>query len=232
GTLGHPLVEARARVPRGGTWLHAGPVGDRAREDLAAGRFELGPASAGQALGLVALRARSAIDEDVGGVVASSLEEVRAMRGVALVSDHGGPFSWSLRPDRVLRDYLGALAPGGELVLHLGKERDGVGGATKVLTRGGETLPLRDWLRKLDGLSVSFSETDAPWPDRDVIARVRVREPAKVHVPMLDVLGAQAAHPEGTSAAILRESATEPMPSGFKVTALKWAKFVWKNYLK
>lgn len=232
GSLGHPLLEARARVPDGATWAHFGPTSDGARASIARGVLELGPASAGQAFGLVALRAHRAITSASLGLAGTSLEDLRGRRDLAMIADRGGPFSWSLHPDRVLRDYLGALTDDGELVLHLGKERDGISGATKILTRDGETLRLRDWLRKLEGVSVSFTERDAPWPDREVISRIRLRDRAKLRVPMLDLLGVQPASPEGTFAPILRESETEPMPSGFKVTALKWAKFVWKNYLK
>jgi hypothetical protein len=127
-------------------------------------------------------------------------------RTASLITDFRGGFVSSYRPDVILNRYLDAIHGDGEIYIYLGNDQTGMIARSTVVTRTGQHLPLRKWLRSLPGLEVTPYRGGNPYSgmERSFI-RIRIRKASAAQVPPLQLIGLGEMTSDGIPRAIFKE---------------------------
>ena len=216
GEFTNPLMRRLSSLKPGDEWVNVGPMARRVGEDLDGqhGIPFTDPDHLGISQWLMERRVEGIQRREFTYTASAEGADLQPGRNARLVTDYFGGLLSSYEPDKTLASYVGALREGGEAFVYLGLEKGGTGVGTRILTRDGRQVDLREWIGSLPGLEVKKyrggtirGEHFQQYLEENVFLRIRVDDPAAVRIPKLELLGTGGKSGDGAPLPLFREVA-------------------------
>lgn len=192
GEVTHPLISSLKSLRPEDKWVNSSEVGPEIFSRMQKKDYSYNDTSVftGLAQKFIRWRSMGINTNKMAYTALSDSSPLKDVTDVKLITDYNGDFVSSFTPDVVLQRYLNALSNKGEVYLFMGKEYGGFGSDSKVMTKDGRKIALRQWLREIPGLSATLFRGGYHWLGGEwAFIKIKIKNRDKIVIPKLKLTG-------------------------------------------
>lgn len=191
GEITHPLIRAIKKLSIGKIWMNISNLKFDVQHGIKNKQFDASKTDVfwGLAQKWIRFRVNSINVDKFQYTNISTVESIRELKNLGLITDMYGDFVSSLKPDMILQRYLDSLSQDGSLFIYLGPEYTGFGASSEVLLKNGGRVNIRAWLQTIPGVQTQifrggYAYTGGQW----TFVQIK-KDKSSVKIPKLTLLG-------------------------------------------
>lgn len=207
GEIRHPLISSIKSLKRDERWVNSSEMAPQILKGMQSKdyKFEDTTVFLGMAQKFIRWRASRINADKLNYTAMNDSNVLKDVKDVKLITDFYGDFVSSFTPDVILNRYVKSLANKGEIYIYLGKEYGGFGSESMVLTKNGNKVSLRQWLKQIPDLKTTLFRGGYHWAGGEwTFVKIEVPSKDKVTIPQLKLMGTTQSK-EGMPAAFFEE---------------------------